>query len=88
MSWADMMVAESPDVPLLLEDLPTQVQGEPIGENSEGDTSSDLFDMGDMEEDGLLHFPCRTAQTPPVQPTQSLRLTVTCMRCANGLRQN
>ena len=66
MSWADMMVAESPDVPLLLEDLPTQVQGEPIGENSEGDTSSDLFDMGDMEEDeeDYSTFPAEQPRLP------------------------
>lgn len=67
-SWVDMMDDGSPEMPPMFEDL---LEGEPGGEEAEGNANSDLLDMGKMEEeeDDSAH---RTVQTPQ------------CIRCCSG----
>ncbi len=71
MSWADMIEAESPDMPPLFEEL---LEVEPGCEEAEGHANSDLLDIEEMEdEEDDSTFPAQqsrppspSAATPPV----------------------
>lgn len=65
-SWADMMEAESLDMPPLFEGLLTQEEGDLGDEDTEGDTNSDLLDldMGDEEEEDRSLFPVQQSRPP------------------------
>ncbi len=65
-SWADMMEAESPDMPPLFEGLLTQEEGDPGDEDAEGNANSDLLDLDidDEEEEDNSLFPVHQSRRP------------------------
>lgn len=70
-SRADMMEAESPDMPPLFEGLLTQEEGEPGDKDAEGDANSDLLDLDmDEEEDNSL-FPVQQSRPPSANDSAS-----------------
>ncbi len=89
-SWADMMEAESPDMPPLFEGLLTQEEGEPGDEDAEGDANSDLLDlyMGDEEEEDNSLFPVQQSRPPSANDSASQvdsNLHKVCKRAAAKL---
>ena len=85
-SWADMMDAESPEMPPLFEEL---LELEPGGEDAEGDANSDLLDMDDMEdEEEDSTFPVEPSRPPSasdVVPPVDSNLYEVCKRAASKL---
>lgn len=58
-SIADMMEAESPDMPPQFEGLLDQEEEGPCGEDAEGDANSDLLDLDDIEKEHDSPFPAQ-----------------------------
>uniref|UniRef100_G3PNM0 Uncharacterized protein n=1 Tax=Gasterosteus aculeatus TaxID=69293 RepID=G3PNM0_GASAC len=85
-SWADMMDAESPEMPPLFEQL---LELEPGGEDAEGDPNSDLLDVDDMEEEeDDSTFPVEPPKPPSasdVVPPVDNNLYEVCKRAASKL---
>ncbi len=87
-SWADMIEAESPDMPPQFEGLLTQGEGEPGDEDAEGDANFNLLDLDmDEEEDNFL-FPVQLSRPPSANDLASQinsNLHEVCKRAAAKL---
>lgn len=72
-SWADMMEAESPDMPPLFEGLLAQEEEGPCDEDRDGDANSDLLDldMDDEEEEDNSPFPIPQSRPPSTTDSAS-----------------
>ncbi len=87
-SWADIIEAESPDMPPQFEGLLTQGEGEPGDEDAEGDANFNLLDLDmDEEEDNFL-FPVQLSRPPSANDLASQidsNLHEVCKRAAAKL---
>ncbi|XP_077949128.1 uncharacterized protein LOC120812025 [Gasterosteus aculeatus] len=85
-SWADMMDAESTEMPPLFEEL---LELELGGEDAEGDANSDLLDVDDIEEEeDDSTFPVEPPRPPSasdVVPPVDNNLYEVCKRAASKL---
>lgn len=89
-SWAEMMEAESPDMPPLFEGLLTPEDGELGDEDADGDANSDLLDldMDDEEEEDNSLFPAQQSRPPSANdsaPPADNNLHEVCKRAAAKL---
>ncbi|GAA6100729.1 uncharacterized protein LOC120726519, partial [Tachysurus ichikawai] len=70
-SWADMMEAESPDMPPRFDGLLMQVDDELGDEDADGDANSDLLDLGMDDEEEEDNSPFQVQQSRPPSTTDS-----------------
>lgn len=83
-SWAEIMVAESPDMTPLFDGLLTHEDGELGDEVADGDANSDLLDL-DMDDERRKSIPPSRPNSPDhlAQTIRPLLLKTTCTRCTN-----